>query len=103
MFLILRDSVPPYPEFPGIGRRNCADLVENGEITQEMLDRSNIKVRVTYCPALLARDGEMLIDDVGEGSGMAEFIRCISTVRRGDRDENGMNGTELKVWAKSQG
>ena len=92
MFLILRDSVPQYPEF-----------LENGEITQEMLDRSNIKVRVTYRPALLARDGEMLIDDVGEGSGMAEFIRCISTVRRGDRDENGMNGTELKVWAKSQG
>ena len=85
------------------GSRNCADLVESGAITQEMLDRSNIKARVTYRPVLLARDGEMLIDDVGGASGMAEFIRRINTLRRGDRDENGMNRTELKAWAKSQG
>ena len=77
--------------------------MENGEITQEMLDRSNIKARVTYRPVLLARDGEMLIDDVGGPGGMAEFIKAINTLQRGGKDENGMNRTELKAWAKSQG
>ena len=85
------------------GSRNCADLVESGKITQEMLDRSNIKARVTYRPVLLARDGEMLIDDVGGPGGMAEFIKAINTLQRGGKDENGMNRTELKAWAKSQG
>ena len=85
------------------GSRNCTDLVEEGKITQDMLDKSNIKARVTYRPVLLARDGEMLIDDVGGASGMAEFIRAINTMRRGERDENGMTRTQLKEWAKSQG
>ena len=52
---------------------------------------------------LLARDGEMLIDDVGGASGFAEFIRAINTMRRGAHDENGMTRTQLKEWAKSQG
>ena len=85
------------------GSRNCVDLVESGKITQDMLDKSNIKARVTYRPVLLARDGEMLIDDVGGASGMVEFIRAINTMKRGERDENGMSKTELKDWAKSQG
>lgn len=85
------------------GSRNCADLVESGKITQDMLDKSNIKARVTYRPVLLARDGEMLIDDVGGTSGFAEFIRAINTMQRGETDENGMTKTQLKDWAKSQG
>ena len=85
------------------GSRNCVDLVEGGKITQDMLDKSNIKARVTYRPVLLARDGEMLIDDVGGASGLARFIRAINTMQRGETDENGMSKTELKNWAKSQG
>lgn len=85
------------------GSRNCTDLVEGGRITQDMLDKSNIKARVTYRPVLLARDGEMLIDDVGGASGFVEFIKAINTLRRGERDENGMTKTQLKAWAKSLG
>ena len=85
------------------GSRNCADLVESGKITQDMLDKSNIKARVTYRPVLLCRDGEMLIDDVGGPSGMARFIRSINTLRRDETDEDGMSRTELKEWAKCQG
>lgn len=83
--------------------RNCTDLVKSGKITQDMLDKSNIKARVTYRPVLLARDGEMLIDDVGGAGGMAEFIRSINTLGRGERDGNGMTKTELKEWAKGLG
>ena len=90
-------------QFRITGSRNCVDLVENGKITQDMLDKSNIKARVTYRPVLLSRDGEMLIDDVGGASGFAEFIRAINTMRRGAHDENGMTRTQLKEWAKSQG
>ena len=85
------------------GSRNCADLVESGKITQDMLDKSNIKARVTYRPVLLARDGEMLIDDVGGPRGFAEFIKDINTMKRGERDANGMTKTQLKEWAKSLG
>ncbi len=85
------------------GSRNCVDLVESGKITQDMLDKSNIKARVTYRPVLLARDGEMLLDDVGGTSGFVEFIKAINTMQRGERDENDMSRTELKEWAKSMG
>ena len=85
------------------GSRNCADLIESGKITQDILDKSNIKARVTYRPVLLARDGEMLIDDVGGVRGMVEFIKSINTMKRGERDRNGMNVTQIKEWAKSQG
>lgn len=85
------------------GSRNCTDLVESGKITQDMLDRSNIKARVTYRPVLLARDGEMLIDDVGGPDGMAEFIRSIHTMKRGEKDVHGLTAGELRNWAKCQG
>lgn len=85
------------------GSRNCADLVESGKISQEMLDRSNIKARVTYRPVLLCRDGEMLIEDVGGPSGFADFLKAVNTMKRGERDENGMTKGELKDWAKSLG
>ena len=85
------------------GSRNCVDLAEQGRITQDMLDKSNVKARVTYRPVLIARDGEMLIEDVGGASGMAEFIRAINTMQRGETDGNGMTVAQLKNWAKSQG
>lgn len=34
---------------------------------------------------------------------MVEFIRSINTMKRGERDGNGMNVTELKMWVKSLG
>ena len=34
---------------------------------------------------------------------MAEFVRAIHTMKRGERDENGMTVTQLKDWAKSLG
>lgn len=67
------------------------------------MDKNNIKARVTYRPVLLARDGEMVIDDVGGTSGFAEFIGEINTMRRGEIDENGLTKTQLKDWAKSLG
>ena len=85
------------------GSRNCTDLVESGKISQEKLDRSNIKARVTYRPVLLCRDGEMLIEDVGGPSGFADFLKAVNTMKRGERDENGMTKSELKDWAKSLG
>ncbi len=57
--------------------KNCPDLVESGRITQAELDRANVKCRETYRPVLLARDGEMLMDDVGGLSGFADFLEAI--------------------------
>ncbi len=85
------------------GSRNCTDLVESGKITQDMLDKSNIKARVTYRPVMLCRDGEMLIEDVGGPMGMAQFIKDINTLKRGETNINGMSKTEMKAWARSQG
>lgn len=82
---------------------NCADLVESGTITQDQLDKSNIKARVTYRPVLIARDGEMLIEDIGGYHGMVDFIRKINTMQRGERDEFGRSVTQLKNRATSQG
>ena len=82
---------------------NCADLVESGTITQDQLDKSNIKARVTYRPVLIARDGEMLIEEIGGYHGMVDFIRKINTMQRGERDEFGRSVTQLKDRATSQG
>ncbi len=82
---------------------NCADLVESGTITQDQLDKSNIKARVTYRPVLIARDGEMLIEEIGGYHGMVDFIRKINTMQRGERDEFGRSVTQLQNRATSQG
>ena len=82
---------------------NCADLVESGTITQDQLDKSNIKARVTYRPVLIARDGEMLIEEIGGYHGMVDFIRKINTMQRGERDEFGRSVTQLKDRATRQG
>ena len=90
--------------YSDLGNPGVTDVkVEGGKITQDMLDKSNVKARVTYRPVLLARDGEMLVDNVGGASGMAEFIRSINTLQRGERNDNDMTAAQLKAWAKSLG
>ncbi|MBQ5360220.1 MAG: hypothetical protein IIU47_04195, partial [Lachnospiraceae bacterium] len=69
---------------------NCTDL----DIAQEHLDRANIRCRETYRPVLIARDGEMVMDDVG---GMPGFARFLNTV---NPDLESMN-TEERARAKA--
>ena len=59
--------------------------------------------RVTYRPVLIARDGEMLIEEIGGYHGMVDFIRKINTMQHGERDEFGRSVTQLKDRATSQG
>lgn len=54
--------------------KSAHDLIEAGRLTQTNLDRSIAKCRKTYRPVLLARDGKMLIDDVGGLDGFAELL-----------------------------
>lgn len=86
---------------------NCPDLVESGRITQAELDRANVKCRETYRPVLLARDGEMLMDDVGGLGGYAEFLRTINPDLDGmDADQKAAAKQERKemlTWAKGMG
>ena len=53
-------------------------MVESGRITQSELDRANVKCREVYRPVLIARDGEMLVDDVDGLSGFSEFLEDIN-------------------------
>ena len=87
---------------------NCPDLVESGRITQAELDQANVKCRETYRPVLLARDGEMLIDDVGGIHGFAEFLETINPdlEKLDDADsiaEAKNQKKESLEWAKSMG
>ena len=74
---------------------NCTDLVESGRISQTELDRANVKCREVYRPVLIARDGEMLVDDVGGIHGFADFLQKINP------DLKGMN-TEEKEEARRE-
>ena len=86
---------------------NCPDLVESGRITQTELDRANVKCREVYRPVMIARDGEMLIDDVGGLGGFANFLEKIHPELNGmdpDEKENAKcEKKELLAWAKSLG
>lgn len=86
---------------------NCSDLVESGRITQTSLDKANIKCREVYRPVLIARDGEMLIDDVGGISGFADFLRGINPdlerMNKEDKKEAKQEKSELLAWAKGLG
>lgn len=55
--------------------QSADDLIESGRLTQTKLDRSVEKCFETYRPVLLARDGEMLIDDVGGIYGFSELLK----------------------------
>lgn len=86
---------------------NCPDLVESGRITQAELDQANVKCREVYRPVMIARDGEMLIDDVGGLGGFANFLEKIHPELKGmdpDEKENAKyEKKELLAWAKSLG
>lgn len=86
---------------------NCPDLVESGRITQTELDRANVKCREVYRPVLIARDGEMLVDDVGGISGFCEFLQDINPDFTGmtleKKEEAKQRKKEMLTWAKSLG
>ena len=86
---------------------NCVDLVESGRITQAELDRANVKCREVYRPVLIARDGEMLVDDVGGISGFAEFLEEINPDLKGldpdEKEEAKQKKKQSLTWAKSLG
>ena len=86
---------------------NCPDLIESGRITQAELDRANVKCREVYRPVLIARDGEMLVDDVGGLSGFADFLRVINPdftdMTPEEKDDAKQQKKDMLVWAKSLG
>ena len=86
---------------------NCADLVESGRITQAELDRANVKCREVYRPVLIARDGEMLVDDVGGIHGFAEFLQTINPnlkdMEPEEKEKAKQEKKELMEWAKGLG
>lgn len=86
---------------------NCADLVESERITQTELDRANVKCREVYRPVLLARDGEMLVDDVGGIHGFADFLEEINPDLKGltaeEKEEAKQKKKESLTWAKGLG
>ena len=87
---------------------NCPDLVESGRITQAELDRANVKCRETFRPVLLARDGEMLMDDVGGIHGFTEFLEITNPdlSKMVDEDEIAdakQQKKEYLEWAKGMG
>ncbi len=86
---------------------NCPDLVESGRISQAELDRANVKCREVYRPVLIARDGEMLIDDVGGIRGFADFLQKVNPKLAGmdqeEKEEARQEKKEYLEWARSQG
>lgn len=86
---------------------NCPDLVESGRITQAELDQANVKCREVYRPVMIARDGEMLIDNVGGLGGFANFLEKIHPELKGmdpdEKEDAKLEKKELLAWAKSLG
>ena len=79
---------------------NCMDL----DIDQELLDRANIRCRETYRPVLIARDGEMVMDDVGGMPGFVEFLETINpeleSMDPEERKEARAQKKEMLGWSK---
>ena len=86
---------------------NCSDLVNSGRITQNELDRANVKCREVYRPVLIARDGEMLVDDVGGLYGFVEFLEAINPdytrMTLEEKEEAKHNKKDMLEWAKGLG
>ena len=86
---------------------NCADLVESGRITQAELDRANVKCREVYRPVLIARDGDMLVDDVGGIHGFADFLQTINPELKDmepeEKEKAKQEKKEYLEWAKGLG
>ena len=55
---------------------NCPDLKER--ISQNSLDRSNLKCRDTYRPVLIARDGLPVFDQAESLEGYCRFLKDIN-------------------------
>gem|GEM_PF-1865246 len=79
---------------------NCMDL----DIDQDLLDRANIRCRETYRPVLIARDGEMVMDDVGGMGGFVEFLKTINpeleSMDPEERKEARAAKKEMLDWSK---
>lgn len=86
---------------------NCTDLVESGRITQAELDRANVKCREVYRPVLIARDGEMLVDDVGGLHGFADFLMRINPelkcMDHEEKEQARQEKNDYLEWARSLG
>lgn len=57
------------------GSRGCTDLINSGLITVNGLEKSVAKVIEELHPILIARDGDMLIEDIGGVPGFIEFLQ----------------------------
>lgn len=89
---------------------DCLDLIKDGRITQEELDKAQIKCRELYRPVTIAVDGEMLLDDVGGTNGYAEFLKTINDDYKNDDEyvpdkdierEMKIEKRETLNWAKN--
>ena len=60
------------------GSRGCSDLVEDGIIDEDTFNESVSKALKEWKPVLIARDGDMLIEDAGGISGMIHFLKRVN-------------------------
>ena len=84
---------------------DCKDLVKEGRITQEQIDKAQIKCRELYRPVTLAVDGEMLMDDVGGVGGFIDFLETINMEFDGldeyERKKTKQEKKETLSWANN--
>lgn len=84
---------------------NCEDLTD--QLTQEQLDKAQIKCREFYRPVMIARDGTFLMDDVGGIHGFAVFLETIHPDLEGMEKEEKADAKQRRreylEWAKGQG
>ncbi len=111
--------------------RGCSDLVERGVVTRSAFTRAVQKASREGHPVLLAKDGDMLVEDVGGKEGFVSFLSFLNLgpdevvkLRRDfpedyeeilasrieemeeedeEYNENGLTREELFRWALSQG
>lgn len=85
---------------------DCEDLVREGRITQEQLDKAQIKCRELYRPVTLAVDGEMVMDDVGNLSGFVNFLKTINPeldgMNKKGKEKAKAEKKDMLDWAKMQ-
>lgn len=114
--------------FTIIGSRGCTDLIEQKAVTLAQAEKAAGKVLKMHRPVLLAADGDMLIEDIGNVEGFADFLKHVRLdpktvvaeqegILEGDNytvdweameddddvDDNGMTRAESLEWAVSQG
>lgn len=113
--------------FAIIGSQGYTDLIEQKAVTEKQAEKSIAKVLKMHRPVLLAADGDMLIEDVGNVEGFTAFLENVHLdpkvvisegkneyeggIYHGDweeldddeTDENGMTRAENVEWAMSQG